>query len=235
MEFVAPRIRLASIAAVSAGVALTLPAVAQVARQGGSTANANAQLMQQYQQASAARDSLQAENAQLKQHAEQLQKQLDAATNSQAAADKKATGLQQQAKRDAESQKTATAANEKLQGQMAEVVKHYREMAQQLKDVEVDRGNLRTKLADSDRRLNSCIDNNAHMYLLSEDILNHLEHRGGFWSGVAEKEPFTRLSRMRLENLADDYRQRIAELRVPATAANPPAAQPVATHDTQKP
>jgi len=200
---------------------LSLPAVAQVARQSSGGGQASAQLMQQYQQASAARDSLQAENAQLKQHAEQLQQQLDAATKAQAAAERKLNGLQQQVNREGQSQQAVEGATQKLNAQLAEVIGRYKEMAQQLKDVEADRSSLRIKSADDARKLNTCIDNNAQLYLLSEEILGRYEHRG-FWSRAADVEPFTKLSRTRLENLADDYRARISELRLKPAAAPKP-------------
>ena len=177
--------------------------------------------MQQYQQATAARDSLQAENAQLKQHAEQLQQQLDAATKAQAAAERKVNGLQQQVNREGQSQQAVEGATQKVNAQLAEVIGRYKEMAQQLKDVEADRSSLRIKSADDARKLGKCVDDNAQMYLLSEEILGRYEHRG-FWSRAADVEPFTRLSRTRLENLADDYRERISELRLKSTAAPKP-------------
>jgi len=191
--------------------------------------------MQQYQQATAARDSLQAENAQLKQHAEQLQQQLDAATKAQAAAERKVNGLQQQVNREGQSQQAVEGATQKVNAQLAEVIGRYKEMAQQLKDVEADRSSLRIKSADDARKLGKCVDDNAQMYLLSEEILGRYEHRG-FWSRAADVEPFTKLSRTRLENLADDYRERISELRIrPTAATNPGGASSVAGHAAPKP
>ena len=36
----------------------------------------------------------------------------------------------------------------------------------------------------------------------------------GFWSAVGEREPFTKLKRVELENLIDDYKYRADELRL---------------------
>jgi chromosome segregation ATPase len=226
---------LASLAMATTAASLSLPVAAQVARQSSSAGQANTQLMQQYQQASAARDSLQAENAQLKQHAEQLQQQLDAATKAQAAAERKLKGLQQQTNREGQSQQAVEGANQKVNAQLAEVVGRYKEMAQQLKEVEADRSSLRIKSAEDARKLSTCVDHNAQLYLLSEEILGRYEHRG-FWSRAADVEPFTRLSRTRLENLADDYRERISELRIKPTAATAPGgASSAAGHGAPKP
>ena len=114
-----------------------------------------------------------------------------------------------------------------MQSKMGEVVEHYREMVAQLKGVEADRAAWQAKSAADARSLASCVDHNAQMYILSGQILDHLEH-GGFWSAVKNNEPFVKLGRTRLDNLADDYRQRISELRVqqqakPAAGTGPDA------------
>ena len=210
----------------------TGPGLAQVQRQGGST---SPQLMQQYQQAIAERGSLQAENAQLKQHADELQKKLDAVTQQQSVAQRKLAGLQSQADRETKQQSADTAAAAKLQGQLTELITRYRETAQALKNVETDRGTLQAKAEGVGRELGSCVDHNANLYLLGDEILNRFEHHG-FWSGAASKEPFTKISRVRLENLADDYRQRISELRLKtSTASATGTSEPTAPHDAVKP
>src|SRR5579883_1907505 len=78
-------VRRAALVALS-GAFVAIPAIAQVQRSGGG-GGASAQLMMQYQQASAERDKLQADNTKLKKDLDDLKKQLEAA-NKQAAASK---------------------------------------------------------------------------------------------------------------------------------------------------
>jgi hypothetical protein len=40
-----------------------------------------------------------------------------------------------------------------------------------------------------------------------------MENRG-FWSSLTEREPFTQLKRVELENLVEDYKYRADELRL---------------------
>jgi hypothetical protein len=87
--------------------------------------------------------------------------------------------------------------------------------------VETDRDQLRAQALTQERDLKTCVDRNAGMYLLTDEILRKVADRG-MWSSLTEKEPFTKLSRTRLDNLIEDYRYRVDELRVkdkPAAAA----------------
>jgi hypothetical protein len=107
---------------------------------------------------------------------------------------------------------------------MQELVVKFRETAGVLQEVETDRDQLRAQASTQERDLKTCVDRNAGLYLLNDEILRNLENRG-VWSSLTDKEPFTRISRTRLENLIDDYRYRVEELRVkdkpgPAAAAN---------------
>ncbi len=55
------------------------------------------------------------------------------------------------------------------------------------------------------------------LYELNRDILDRYE-RVGLFTKVSASEPFTKITRTRLENLVDEYRQRAQELRVKKAA-----------------
>jgi len=93
-----------------------------------------------------------------------------------------------------------------------------RETAQTLREVETDRSQARSELSVKQRELNVCVDRNAEMYLLTNETLDRLPGRGAF-ATFADHEPFTRLSRTRLDNLIEDYRYRIEKLRVEKSTA----------------
>ena len=93
----------------------------------------------------------------------------------------------------------------------------FRELAGQLREVEGDRGTIKTSLAQRDVELKQCIDRNLSLYTLNGEILTRLEHPGGFTAGSA-LEPFTRLKRIELENLIDGYQTRADEQRPPTAA-----------------
>jgi chromosome segregation ATPase len=189
---------------------LAFGAVGQVQRSGDNSAR----VMQQLQQLSAEKAQAQAENTKLKTEVEDLKAQLAKTSTALNASEQRAKKVTAAA-----SMKDSAAAQEtnevltRTRSQMQELVVKFRETAQALKDVETDRDQLRAQGSTRDRDLKQCVDKNAGMYLVSDEILRNLENRG-VWSSLTDKEPFTRLSRTRLENLIDDYRYRVDEMRV---------------------
>ena len=173
-------------------------------------------LMQQVQQLVAERASLQAENAQLKQQVQQLTEQLTkksgSADQQQRVLQQKLQALQQSADRSNAAEQQDSAALAKLRMQLQELIGHYRDTVGTMRQIELDRNALRAKLAASDDQFRACVDRNANLYLTASQILQKYDQHG-FWGCVADKEPFTQISRVRLDNLADAYKQRIDELQ----------------------
>ncbi|HEY4366971.1 MAG TPA: hypothetical protein VGN07_07015 [Steroidobacteraceae bacterium] len=195
------------------GVALAIGAFAiegqaQTERSG----NADARVMQQLQQMTAEKSALQAENAKLKQDVEQLRKDLGVASSAKTAAEGKAKALQASASHGEQSGKQAEEQLERTRGQLQELVTKFRETAQALRDVETDRATVKTEFAAQQRDFKTCVDRSAGLYNLNTEILDRME-KHGFWSSVAEREPFTKIKRVELENLIDDYRYRADELK----------------------
>jgi DNA-binding ferritin-like protein len=95
---------------------------------------------------------------------------------------------------------------------MTELVTRFRETATNLKDVEADRNKLRRDIEERNAAFDKCAENNLQLYEISNDVLNRYEHVDLF-TKVSASEPFTRISRTRIENLVDEYRTRAQELR----------------------
>ena len=182
---------------------------AQVERSG----NADARVMQQVQQLTAERASLQADNAKLKQELEQLKKDLQKSAAEKSAAENRAKALTANATREQASSEQAEEQLERNKAQLQELVTKFRETANTLRDVESDRATAKSDLAGRERELKTCVDRNAGLYNLNAEVLDRMENRG-FWSNVAEREPFTKLKRVELENLIDGYKYRADELKL---------------------
>jgi Skp family chaperone for outer membrane proteins len=191
--------------------AIALPAHAQVERSG----NVDARVMQQIQALTSERASLQAENAKLEQELQQLKKDLQKSGSERAAAENRAKALAANASRGEATSKQAEEQLERTRAQMQELVAKFRETANTLRDVETDRATVKSQLGAKERELNTCIDRNAALYNLNAEVLDRMESRG-FWSSVTEREPFTKLKRVELENLIDGYKYRADELRLEA-------------------
>lgn len=181
----------------------------QVQRSG----NADARVAQQLQQLANEKVSLQAENNKLKQELEQVKAQLQKSSSTAKELENRNRVLQASSASRTTNNQQAEEQLERTRAQMQELVTKFRETAQTLRDVETDRATAKSQLAAKEREYKVCVDRNAGLYELNDEVLDRMEDRG-FWSQLAEREPFTRLKRTQLENLIDDYRYRVEELRV---------------------
>jgi DNA repair exonuclease SbcCD ATPase subunit len=195
---------------------LTATAHAQAARSGGT---GNAAVLQQLQQVASERTELAAQNAKLQQDLDAMRKERDALKAGQSAADRRAQqtevavrAVQQQA---AAKQQAADENVARWKTQMDELVAKYRELAQTLRDTESSRTGLQQQLSIREHALGVCTDDNASLYNLNGEVLDHFEHQSPL-SGLARVEPFTRVARTRLENAALEYKERASALRTQA-------------------
>ena len=183
---------------------------AQAARSGG---GANAQLMQQYQQAVGERTQLQADNAKLKKELDDLKKQLGTvqkqATASKAGGDRSQAAVTAARAATDRTQKSL----DETKGKMQELVGRFRETIATLRGVETERTQLQQQLATSQSRYDKCAETNYALYQINSEVLDRYAHQGAF-SYIERSEPFTRLKRTQIENLVLEYRQRSEELRV---------------------
>ncbi len=207
-------------------------ALAQTARSGG---GANEQLMQQLQQLASERTALQAENARLKKELAEASKARDSLKATREALDRRTRASEAAVARSAQEKDAAEGETERLKERMQELIAKFRETAQTLKDVETERASVKESLTARERELTACTAKNEALYKLNDEVLTHMEHQG-FWSKVAQAEPFTRLKRVQLENLVDDYRYRAEDEHVQSSPDAPapearglPAGKPQAT------
>ena len=207
---------------------------AQTARSGGSP---NSQLLQQMQQLASERTTLQAENDKLKHELADVKKDRDALKAGQQAQDRRAKDAMaaldhRNAQFDATNQEL-----EQYKAKMQELVAKFRETIQKLRDVEAEDATAKQALAGRERDLSTCVAHNAALYSLNQEVLTRLEKQG-VWSRMWQSEPFTRIKRVQLENLVDDYHARAQDERLPASPT-PPSAPPTqpsaAVPDSQDP
>ena len=194
--------------------------LAESARKGGGN---NAQLMQQMQQLAAERTTLQAENTRLKGELEALRKERDSLKKSQDGSEQRSRASGAALARAAREKETSDAELARVKEQTEQLVAKFRETIQELRTAESDRTSLRQTLGTRDTELKTCVNNNVALYKLNDEILTRWEGQG-FWTSLGRAEPFTKLKRTQLENLADEYRGRAEDAQLPqAAVAGKPA------------
>lgn len=205
-------------------IAALIPAAqlhAQAPRSGGESQ----QMVQQYQQ-------LAAERTQLKAQIAQMQKDLDAAKSELVAVKKERdalkghTGETAAAVARANAGKTAAEqASEQSKKQLTELVAKFRETAVTLRQSEAERGVLQKELSERNAAYDQCALANAELYDITNQVLDRYQ-KVGLFTKAAASEPFTQITRARIDNLVDDYRERAQELRVKARVSKGPEATP---------
>jgi chromosome segregation ATPase len=191
------------------------PVHAQVQRSGGG--GETQKIMQQYQQVSAEKTALQAQVAQLKKDLEVATGELGTVKKELVVA-KGHTGVSPAAVTQATAARDAADRNlEQSKQRMAELVTRFRETATNLKEIEADRTKSRKDLSDRNEAYDKCALDNAQLYDINGEILDRFA-KVGLFTKASATEPFTRLTRTRIDNLAVEYRQRADQLKVkPAT------------------
>ncbi len=199
----------------------TGPLIAQVERSGGGAAQ---KFMQQYQQLAAEKTALEGRLAQTKQDLDTATAALDAVKKERDALKAKAAAgpaISASAVSQLTTEKDTAQKNlEQYKQRMGELVTRFRETATNLKDVEADRGRLAKELDERNGAYDKCAADNLQLYEINGDILNRYDHVGLF-TKVSAAEPFTKITRTRIDNLVVEYRARALELRAKKRDAAP--------------
>jgi chromosome segregation ATPase len=185
---------------------------AQVQRSGGGE---NQKFMQQYQQIAAEKTALQSQVAQMTKDLDTAKSDLAAMKRERDALKARVGGAAATAAAVAQLTTSKESAEKNLEvstQRMNELVGRFRETATNLKEVETDRSKLRKELDERNAAFDKCAENNLQLYEIDKDVLDRYEHVGLF-TKISAAEPFTRITRTRIENLVDDYRARALEHR----------------------
>jgi septal ring factor EnvC (AmiA/AmiB activator) len=198
-------------AVLASTIALGGLALAQTPRSGGG--GELQKFMQQYQQVSAEKTALQAQVT-------QLQADLNSAKTEIAGVKKERDALKAHAGASTADVAQLTSAKtiaehslEQYKERMNDLVDKFRQLAQNLRDTETDRTKVRRDLDQRNAQFDKCAEDNLQLFEITGDVLGRYEHVGLF-TRVSASEPFTQITRTRIDNLVDDYRARAQELRV---------------------
>jgi DNA repair exonuclease SbcCD ATPase subunit len=188
-------------------------AYAQVERSGGGETQ---RIMQQYQQLAAEKTSLQAQVAQMKKDLDTAQSELASVKKERDALKMRSSGAAVAAAQVAQanaSRQSIERSLEQNKQKTAELVERFKETIGSLKGVEADRAQLQKENVRLNSAFDKCADSNLQLFEISQTVLDRYEHVG-FFSKVGAAEPFTKITRSRIDNLVDEYREHALELRV---------------------
>jgi len=198
-------------------VLATSGAWAQTQRTGGGEAQ---RIMQQYQQVASEKTALQAQVTQLKKDLDNAQTEL-AAVKKERDALKARSGVSAavaaQLTRANESKESAEKSLEQNKQRTAELVERFKETIATLKGVESDRATLQKDNAALTTDVDKCAADNVELYGITKTVLDRYDHVGLF-TKVSSVEPFTKITRTRIDNLVVEYQERAEAARLKKTA-----------------
>lgn len=162
-----------------------------------------AKAQQMLKSLSAERDTLKAENA-----------KLNARLNAEL--DEMKTRLSETKSSASAAATRAASESANLRETVAATETRAKELAATLQDTET---RLTSRLATRDKELSVCTADNQKLGALSKELLSRYADKG-MWDAMLVREPLTQIKRVELENLVQQYGDRITESQVaPATAA----------------
>jgi DNA repair exonuclease SbcCD ATPase subunit len=200
---------------------------AQAPRSGGGGGDAQ-RIMQQYQQISAEKTALQTQLTQMKKDLDGATAELAAVKKERDALKARSAGIRPAAAQLAQANAAKDSAEKNLEQnkqKTAELIDRFKLTIGTLKGVESEHAQLQKDYAALDRTLDTCAANNLELFDITNSVLDRYEHVGIF-TKTSSVEPFTRLTRTRINNLVDEFRERAQELRVKRNLPAPGAAQP---------
>ena len=213
----ATQYRLAVAGLIAALCAIGTPtASSQTARSGG---GGNAQAMAQLQQLASERTAMAAELEKLKAELATLRKERDDAKAAAAKVQGRVQACAAETSRDSAARAVLSDDLEKSRKRTEELVARFRETAESLRQVEAERTTLTQAASVRDADLDSCVAKNIELAGIGNETLDHLVRDGG--SSLGRIEPFTKIRRARIDNLVEEYRDRIADQKAKQTSANP--------------
>jgi chromosome segregation ATPase len=211
------------------------PTRAQTQRSGGGESQ---RIMQQYQQVSAEKTALQAQVSQMKKDLDgakselaEVKKERDALKARSAGSS--AAAAQQVAQANA-SKEAVEKSLELNKQKTAELVERFKDTIGALKGVESDRDQLRRNFDELNAKYDKCAENNEQLYQISSTVLDRYGHVG-FFTKVAAAEPFTRITRTRIDNLVVETHAHAEELRLKKAAPPAPTQASPAAPSTRTP
>src|SRR5262249_32101916 len=96
---------------------------------------------------------------------------------------------------------------------MQELVDKFRETAQNLRQVETERGELKTSLTARQDELKQCTQKNLDLYQADLELLDRYKSKG-MWDAMLQREPVTGLKRVEVENQIEEYRRKLDQMQV---------------------
>ena len=156
-------------------------------------------------------------DARLKEQVATIEKEAKAFGAEKDALSRRAGAAESKVSRAESGQQSVSSRLESTESRLNEVVAKYKELAEQLRVLELERNDLARQAAEDGQSLKVCAERNVKLADVANEALDRYKNKGCF-GALAQAEPFTGLKRAEVENAVEGYRQQIDSLKAPAAA-----------------
>lgn len=189
---------------------------AETAR-GGGDQDIMARAQQMLRKMAEERDALESKNAKLQDQVDALKKETAGLKGESAKMKKNLTASSNEIIHYKEKYKVLLDRLIQTRTKFQEVIDKFRQTINTLRQVEMERNQLKVTLQDRTREVESCIKKNIQLYQLDLVLVKQYKNKGVF-AALLQKEPVTGLKKVDIENAVQAYQTRLEQLR----SASPP-------------
>lgn len=107
----------------------------------------------------------------------------------------------------------------RVENRLKEVVEKYKALDRSHQETLLEKTSLENELSDNKQMLEDARKKNSDMAEINNELLEKLTNKSG-WDALLESEPFSRIGRVRLENIQQDYRFRLEDARITDSDTN---------------
>ncbi len=100
-----------------------------------------------------------------------------------------------------------------MEQKYAQATQHCRDRERDLKNMTGERDKVQSELKRTGQALERCETNNARLVVMAEDLLKKYKDKG-IVKAVMEKEPLTQIKKVEMEQLAQEYKEEIEQLKI---------------------
>ena len=165
---------------------------------------ANDQTQALIQQLGMERTRLNAENAKLKKEIKELKEEAEALAEENAQTDKELNNVQGQLNAKSDLSDQLLERLNLMKSRMDELIAKFRETVNNLTAVEEESAIRGQEISRLERELKSCATNNVALSKIGYEVLSKYENKG-FFDRAGQVEPFTRIKKVQIENMVDEY------------------------------
>jgi chromosome segregation ATPase len=177
-------------------------------RDEGSAAAAKAQYL--LRQMASENDALKAQKAELEEEVSKQQGQVAALQSKIKSLEKNVGSKETVLARYKETDAALRDRIELQRSKMQEIIDKFKEVVATLREVEAERNKLTMDVTNLDREVRTCAENNVKLYESGLEVLNLYENKG-VWDSLFQTDPVTALKQVEIENLVQDYRNRMQD------------------------